>query len=100
MLLLQNSARNAEEYHRVTPLNIVGWHCGNETHDSFYSRCIEPLLNHRGNPEAQNFMTDLEVVKGLGLLIHYNHVETLRMALDRAVSLPDALTLETGLRLP
>jgi hypothetical protein len=45
-------------------------------------------------------MTDLEVVKGLGLLIHYNHVETLRMALDRAVSLPDALTLETGLRLP
>ena len=34
-LLLQNSARNAEEYHGVTPLNIAGWHCGNKTPDSF-----------------------------------------------------------------
>jgi hypothetical protein len=35
-ILLQNSVRNAEDYHGVTSLNIAGWHCGNETLDSFY----------------------------------------------------------------
>jgi hypothetical protein len=33
-ILLQDSVRNAEDYHGLT-LNIAGWHCGNETLDSF-----------------------------------------------------------------
>jgi hypothetical protein len=63
------------------------------TYAAGYTRCIEPLLNHGGYSEVRVFLADLEVVKGfgLGLLMHYNHVETLRMVLDRAVSLRDAL---------
>ena len=58
------------------------------------------LVKSQRESRGASFLGSSEVVNGLGLLIHYNHVETLRMALHRAVSLPEALTLETGLRLP